>query len=157
NIRFRRAIGRVKLMVASSAKRIAASAVAAFLLAAPPALAQQSPVAEVAAYQGPDRQQRLVEGAKKEKELTFYSSIPPQDVAALVAGFTKQYGIKVKVGRRDSEVFLQRVLSEARARRFEADIVAGAPSALEPLYRENLLQEVKSPALAEISPQAIPA
>src|SRR5262249_742502 len=79
-MRFRRAMGRVKLMVASSAKRIAASAVAAFLLAAPPALAQQSPVAEVAAYQGPDRQQRLVEGAKKEKELTFYSSIPPQDI-----------------------------------------------------------------------------
>src|SRR6516165_3951323 len=136
---------------------LAASAIAAALLAAPPAFAQQSAVAEVAAYQGPDRQQRLVEGAKKEKELTFYSSIPPQDIAALVAGFDKQYGIKVKVWRSDSEGFLQRVLSEARARRFEADIVAGAASALEPLYRENLLQEVKSPALAEISPQAIPA
>jgi len=129
---------------------------AALLLAAPAAFAQQASVAEIAAYQGPDRQQRLLEGAKKEKELTFYSSIPPQDIAALVAGFDKQYGLKVKVWRSDSESFLQRVLSEARARRFEVDIVAGAASALEPLYRENLLQEVKSPSLADIIPQAIP-
>jgi iron(III) transport system substrate-binding protein len=141
---------------ASSAPKLAALAVAAVLLAAPPAPAQQSSVAEIAAYQGPDRQQRLLEGAKKEKELTFYSSVPPADIAALVAGFDKQYGIKVKVWRSDSEGFLQRVLSEARARRFEVDIAAGAASALEPLYRENLLQEVKSPALADIIPQAIP-
>ena len=33
-------------------------------------------VAEVAEYQGADREHRLVEGAKKEKELTLYSSIP---------------------------------------------------------------------------------
>jgi len=33
--------------------------------------------------------------------------------------------------------------------------MAGSSSALEPLYRENLLQEVKSPKLAGIIPQAI--
>src|SRR3984893_7703155 len=142
---------------ASSAPKLAALAVAAVLLAAPPALAQQGSVAEIAAYQGPDRQQRLLEGAKKEKELTFYSSVPPADIAALVAGFDKQYGIKVKVWRSDSEGFLQRVLSEARARRFDVDIMAGARSGLQPLYRENLLQAVKSPYLADVVPEAIPA
>jgi iron(III) transport system substrate-binding protein len=35
--------------------------------------------------------------------------------------------------------------------------MAGASSALEPLYRENLLQEVKSPYLADVVPEAIPA
>src|ERR1700751_6000382 len=128
---------------------------ASILLAGSGALAQSSKVADIAGYQGADRQQRLIEGAKREKELTFYSSIPPDDIAALVAPFDKKYGVKVKVWRADSEGFLQRILSEARARRFEVDVMAGSSSALEPLYRENLLQEVKSPNLSGVIPQAI--
>jgi iron(III) transport system substrate-binding protein len=120
-----------------------------------PASAQANRVAEIANYQGADREQRLIEGAKKEKELTFYSSIPPEDISVLAAAFDKKYGVKVKVWRADSEGFLQRILSEARARRFEVDVMAGSSSALEPLYRENLLQEAKSPYLADIIPQAI--
>jgi iron(III) transport system substrate-binding protein len=133
----------------------AGAAAAALLLAGPCALAQPNRVPELAAYEGADRQQRLVEGAKREKELTFYSSIPPEDISALVSAFDKKYGVKVKVWRADSEGFLQRILSEARARRFEVDVMAGSSSALEPLYRENLLAEVKSPYLADIIPQAI--
>jgi iron(III) transport system substrate-binding protein len=134
---------------------LCAAAAAAFFLAGPYALAQSSRVADIAAYQGADRQQRLVEGAKREKELTFYASIPPEDISALVSAFDKKYGVKVKVWRADSEGFLQRILSEARARRFEVDVMAGSSSALEPLYRENLLAEVKSPYLADIMPEAI--
>jgi iron(III) transport system substrate-binding protein len=130
-------------------------AAAVFVLLSSAALAQQGRLAEIAAYQGPDRQQRLIEGAKREKELTFYSSIPPADIAVLVGAFDKKYGIKVKVWRADSEGFLQRILSEARARRFEVDVMAGSSSALEPLYRENLLQEVKSSAFADVIEQAI--
>src|SRR4029434_9475240 len=114
------------------------------LLLAAPALAQVSGVAEIASYQGADREQRLIEGAKREKELTFYSSIPPEDIAALVSAFDKKYGVKVKVWRADSEGFLQRIVGEARGARFGAEVMAGSSSALEPLYRENLLQEVKS-------------
>jgi ABC-type Fe3+ transport system substrate-binding protein len=139
--------------------RVSLLVIATLLLAATvpgrPALAQASRVVEVAAYEGADREQRLIEGAKKEKELTFYSSIPPDDIAALVAAFDKKYGIKVRVWRADSEGFLQRIVSEARARRFEVDVMAGSSSALEPLYRENLLQPVKSPNLADVIPAAI--
>src|SRR5207237_10297495 len=124
----------------------------ALLLAVPAALAQASRVAEIAGYQGADREQRLIEGAKREKEITFYASIPPEDIAVLAAAFDKKYGVKVKVWRADSEGILQRIISEARARRFEVDVVAGSSSALEPLFRENLLQEVKSPHLAGIIP-----
>jgi iron(III) transport system substrate-binding protein len=119
------------------------------------AFAQTSRVAEIAAYQGADREQRLIEGAKREKELTFYGSIPTDDITVLATAFDKKYGVKVKVWRADSEGFLQRILGEARARRFEVDIMAGSTSALEPLYRENLLQEVNSPNLADIIPEAI--
>src|SRR5258708_37244308 len=95
---------------------LCAAAAAAFFLAGPGALAQSGRVAEVATYQGADRQQRLIEGAKREKELTFYSCIPPEDISALVSAFDKKYGVKVKVWRADSAGFLQRILSEARAR-----------------------------------------
>jgi iron(III) transport system substrate-binding protein len=134
---------------------LCAAAAAASFLAGPCALAQSSRVAEVAAYQGADRQQRLVEGARREKELTFYSSLPPEDISALVSVFDRKYGIKVKVWRADSESFLQRILSESRARRFEVDVMEGSSSALEPLFRENLLTEVTSPYLADIMPGAI--
>ena len=135
-------------------------AVLAIALIVPPALdqaarAQGSGVAEIAPYEGADRERRLIEGAKKEKELTFYSSIPTDDISALVAAFDKRYGVKVKVWRADSEGFLQRIMREAKARRFEVDIMAGSTSALEPLHRENLLQEVKSPNFADLIPEAI--
>ena len=132
-----------------------AALLAGLLLAVPSAFAQTSPVAEIARYEGADREQRLIEGAKREKELTFYSSIPAEDIAVLVTAFDKKYGVKVKVWRADSESLLQRVTDEAKARRYEVDIVAGASSALESLYRENLLQEVKSPYFADIIAEAI--
>src|SRR3954463_804411 len=120
-----------------------------------PALAQSSSLAEIAAYQGADRQQRLVDGAKKEGELMFYSSIPVEDLAVLTAAFDKKYGVKVKVWRADSEGFLQRIVNEAKAKRYEVDVMAGSSSALEPLHREKLLQEVKSPYLADLIPESI--
>jgi iron(III) transport system substrate-binding protein len=132
-----------------------AAIVAAALVLAMPALAQPNRVGEIATYPGADREQRLLEGARKEKELTFYSSIPPEDVAVLAAAFDRKYGVKVRIWRADSESVLQRVLSEAKARRFEVDVISAASTALEPLARENLLQEVRSPALSDLVPEAL--
>ncbi len=63
-------------------------------------------LSDIASYEGPDREKRLIEGAKKEGELMFYSSIPVEDIAALTAAFDKKYGVKVKVWRADSEGLL---------------------------------------------------
>src|SRR6201991_4436931 len=93
------------------------------LVSAAPAGAQGSRLPEIAAYEGPDREKRLVEGAKKEGELMFYSSIPVEDLAVLTAAFDKKYGIKVKVWRADSEGILQRVVNESKARRYEVDVM----------------------------------
>jgi iron(III) transport system substrate-binding protein len=128
---------------------------AGFFAASVPALSQTNRAAEIASYQGADRQQRLVEGAKREGELMFYASIPVEDIAALGAAFEKTYGVKVKVWRADSEGFLQRIVNESKGKRYDVDVMSGSSSALEPLYRENLLQEVKSPWLADLIPQSI--
>ena len=115
----------------------------------------QNQAVEVARYHGPDREKRLVEGAKKEGELMFYGSIPVADMAILVEAFTMKYGIKVKAWRGDSEAMMARVINEAKARRYEVGVMVASSSALEPLSREKLLTEVKSPLLADLVPGAV--
>lgn len=110
---------------------------------------------KIALLQGADRQQRLTEGAKKEGELTFYTSAPVDDMAVLTEAFEKKYGVKVKLWRAGSEKVLQRAVTEARAGRFDVDIIDTNGPEMEGLHREKLLQEVKSPYLADLIPQAI--
>ena len=113
--------------------------------------------AAIATYQGPDRLQRLIEGAKKEGEVSVYNSAPVDDMKVFAAAFEKKYGVKVKVWRASSENIVQRAVTEARAGRFEMDVAETNSPEMEALSREKLLQEVKSPYLKELIPQAIPS
>lgn len=131
----------------------------AVLTGAAPAPAQtkaDSPSAGIALYQGADRTQRLIEGAKKEGALAIYTSATTGDMGAVTAAFEKKYGIKVSVWRAGSEAILQRAVTEARGRRYEVDIFETNGPELEAMHREQILQEVKSPYLADLIPQAIP-
>ena len=59
---------------------------AAALAAAGLAQAQSKPTtADLGAYAGSDREQKLAEGAKKEGELNIYTSAQSDDMGALVA------------------------------------------------------------------------
>lgn len=110
---------------------------------------------EIATYQGSDRHERLVEAAKREGELTVYHAYP--QLANVMAAFTKKYGIKIKSWRSGSESILQRVASEARARKYDVDIVQNNAPENEAAHREKLLQEVGSPFLKDLMPAASPA
>ncbi len=124
-----------------------------------PVLAQDTPkmaaARELALYQGPARQERLLEAAKKEGELLVYHAYP--QLTIMMAAFTKKYGIKVNAWRAGSEAILQRLTTEARGGRFEVDIVQNNAPENEAAHRERLLQEVRSPYLADLIPQALPA
>jgi iron(III) transport system substrate-binding protein len=109
---------------------------------------------DFATYQGADRNDLLVAAAQKEGEVSVYQAYPALSVVE--AAFTKKYGIKVKSWRADSETILQRVVTEARGQRYEVDVVQNNAPEQEALHREKLLQEVKSPFLADIMPEAIP-
>jgi iron(III) transport system substrate-binding protein len=111
--------------------------------------------AEAAMYQGADRQQRLLEGALKEGEVSVYDVYPA--LAKVLDAFSKKYGIKVKVWRSGSEGVLQRVITEAKGGHFDVDIVQNNSPENEAAYREKLLQEVKTPYFADLIPQALPA
>ncbi|HZZ91516.1 MAG TPA: extracellular solute-binding protein [Usitatibacter sp.] len=118
-----------------------------------PAAAQD--IAQISAYSGPDRTQKLLEGAKKEGTLTIYTSAQTNDIGALVEPFEKKYGIKVSVWRSSSENVLQRIVTEARGNRFTADVVETNGPELEAISREKLFAPVKSPYQADLIPQAL--
>lgn len=114
-------------------------------------------IREIALYQGEDRQQRLLAGARKEGALTLYTSVNKlQHDSPIVKAFQEKYGIKVTVWRAGSEKLLQRVVTEAQAKRFDVDLVTFTGSGLESLHREKLLQEIRSPNFSELIPAALP-
>src|SRR5262245_23458402 len=121
-------------------------------LATPAALAQS----DIASYQGADRTQRLVEGAKKEGTLTLYTSATVDDMAALTSAFEKKYGIKVNVWRASSENIIQRASTGRGANRSDVDVFGTDGVAMEAVHREKLLQTVSSPYLKDLIPAAIP-
>ena len=124
------------------------------LVGAPlPALAQS--VADLASLSGPDRTQKLIEGAKKEGTVSIYTSITTEDMNVLVPPFEKKYGIKVRFWRASNEDILQRAVVESRGGRFDADLFETDGSGMEGLRRENLLQPVQSPVFSELLPQAL--
>jgi len=113
--------------------------------------------ADPALYQGPDREARLLEGARKEGTLNLYTSLTVEDMAALNSAFESRYGVKVRMWRAAADKVLQRVLAEARAGRHEVDVVEASSPALESLHREGLLHPVHSPHHADLIEAAVPA
>jgi iron(III) transport system substrate-binding protein len=130
------------------------------LVAAGPVSAQTkaaTTAAELALYEGPDRDQRLLEGARREGTLNLYTSLPVDDITELNNAFEKRTGVKVRTWRAASEKVVQRAVAEARASRFEVDVIECGAVALEILHRERLLQAVRSPHHADLMPPAVPA
>ncbi len=95
--------------------------------------------------EGAGRSARLVANAKREGALSLYASMAEKDLIRLVSEFERRYTIKVKVWRSGKNNVLRRAVTEARAGRFEADVVHNPSPEMELLHRERLLQEVRSP------------
>src|SRR3981189_1781749 len=112
--------------------------------------------ADIATYQGADRSQKILEGAKKEGTLTIYSSATVEDMTALTTAFTKKYSVKTQVWRASSENIIQRASTEARGGRFDVDVFETDGVAMEAMHREKLLQVVKAPVLSDLIPAAVP-
>jgi iron(III) transport system substrate-binding protein len=126
-------------------------------LGAGPALAQPAaPDADSPAlYQGADRGARLIANARREGSLSLYASLAEKDLRRLVAEFERRYGIKVNVWRSGKNRVLQRAVTEARAGRFEVDVVHNPSPEMELLHRERLLQPVRSPYQEQLIPEAV--
>ncbi|HKA47194.1 MAG TPA: ABC transporter substrate-binding protein [Methyloceanibacter sp.] len=122
---------------------------------ASPALAQTSTLADIAAYHGPDRMARLIEGAKKEGVVSVYGSSVAEDMKPVSDAFKSKFGIDFQYWRASSENLVQRTVAENRAGRCLVDGFATVAAELEALHREKLLQAVKTPLTAGLMPQAL--
>lgn len=107
-------------------------------------------VADIALYQGRDREKLLVEGARREAQVFFYNS--NTWLSTVAEEFEKKYPfIKVSVWRSDSKNIVKRVMEEYASGRFLADVVETTDASLDILRRKGIFQEYYSPESAAYS------
>jgi iron(III) transport system substrate-binding protein len=107
-------------------------------------------------YRGADRDARLVERARQEGTVVLYTSLAPTESKPLAEAFEKKYGVKVELWRALSDKVVQRVITEAQAKRYSVDVVETNGPEMEMLARERLLAEFHSPYIADLPAAAIP-
>ena len=128
------------------------------LLAAPAAARTQaiSPHRRLYMLEGADRQARILAGARREGLVAIYTSLNTQDSVPLTAAFEKKYGVRTELWRASSERVLQRAVAEAGAGRFACDVIETNGPEMEAMYREQLLDEFRSPHFSDLPPAAFP-
>jgi iron(III) transport system substrate-binding protein len=107
-------------------------------------------------YQGPDREAKLLEGARKEGQVSIYTSLNTRDSGPITQAFEKKYGVKTQLWRSSSEKVVQRAVTEARAGRHLSDVFETNGPEMEALYREKLMEEFTSPHFKDLPPAAFP-
>src|SRR3954468_14028999 len=127
------------------------------LAVAPAALAQRVDPSTVYLYKGADRDQRLLEAARKEGTLTFYTSMQTPESGPLSQAFEKKYGIKIQLWRAGSEQVVQRAITEARGGRNAMDFVETNAPEIEALGREQVVAEFFTPYAGDLPDWAVPA
>ena len=112
-------------------------------------------IVELAAYNKPDREKVLYDGAKKEGRLMWYTSLtggPNTDAPKVFAA--KYPGVQLEVYRGASEAIIQRVLQEAQAKRFLVDTIETTFPVLKVMQEYKLLAPYFSPHLAKYPDEA---
>ena len=112
-------------------------------------------IAELAAYNKPDREKILYDGAKKEGKLMWYTSLtggPNTDVPKV---FESKYpGVQVEVYRGDSDALISRIVQEAQAKRYIVDSIETTFPILKVMQEYKLLAPYFSPHLAQYPDEA---
>lgn len=91
-----------------------------------------------------DHTARLIEGAKNEKKLVLYTSIPLPEAKLYTDTFQKKYPfVQAEIFRASGETTLNRILTETRAGRWEFDVVS--ITQMDTLAQQKLLSPYISP------------
>jgi len=95
---------------------------------------------------------RLVEGAKKEGELVWYTVMGISDAKLMLDAFKKKYPfVRTQLFRANGERTLNRVMTETRAGQWRFDLVAVSETAI--LVRNKLLSRYVSPEATAYIPE----
>jgi iron(III) transport system substrate-binding protein len=97
-------------------------------------------VAELAAYNKPDREKVLYEGAKREGKLMWYTSLTGGPNTDAPKVFEAKYpGVAMEVYRGDSDALISRITQEAQAKRYIVDTIETTFPILKVLQELKLL------------------
>ncbi len=122
------------------------------LLASTPALGQMakpSSLSDLASYTGADRERVLIEGAKREGKVSWYTTLAAKQNKQIAQSFEAKYpGVKVDIYRSGSGDLMERVLNEAKARRHLADAIETTLPGLMTFRDNQILMPYTSPRLA---------
>ena len=125
-------------------------------IAAPisPAIAAPATVAEIAQYDGADRQQVLEAGARREGVILIYATGTQAD--PLYEAFGKKYPfIKVEAYKADSPSVTRRMMEEYSANRPQADAIDLSVAGLRQMAEAGVLQPYRTPEHRQFTPAAI--
>jgi len=101
---------------------------------------------ELAKLSGEKRQKALITESKAEAKVVFYANISTDHLEILRQDFEKRYpGIKLEIWRGSGERTSNRILTEARAGKFDADVIGPGNEYLPTLMKAGLVGRYNSP------------
>jgi len=113
-----------------------------------------STVAEIAVYNGPDREQLLVAGAKKEGKIVWYTALAGGSYKDLARAFEAKYGVPVESYRGASRDLIAKVLAESQAKKYLMDVAESSPPLLMLMRAMKRLTPFTVPHLAKFTSDA---
>ena len=116
--------------------------------------ARFSTLEELAVYNGPDRVSLLVNGAKNEGKVVWYTAMAGGSYKDLARAFEAKYGIAVEAYRGASRDLIAKMLAETQAKKYLVDIVESSPPLLMLMRAMNRLTPFSLPHLAKFAPDA---
>jgi iron(III) transport system substrate-binding protein len=107
-----------------------------------------SSAADLASYTGSDRERLLLDGAKREAKVVWYTTLAAEQNKQIAGAFEAKYpAVKVETFRTGSSALAQRLLTEAKAKRHIADAIETTLPGLLTFRDNQLLLPYTSPHL----------
>jgi len=120
--------------------------VAVLLVALSATISLGKTIEELAMYKGPDYEQMLLEGAKKEGKVVWYTSLSGKSYKTIEAKFAEKYpDVKIEVYRAGSKDIAAKVLGEAQARKYLVDATETTPGIMMLFKAKNIIRPYTNP------------
>ena len=110
-------------------------------------------IAPLVAWAQTSPDQKIVDAAKKEGELVYYTTMTLDQSKVVVDRFQKKYGIKATLFRTGGGPLLNKIFTEARGGRYDWDVVVGRGEMVLPLIERKLVASYRSPETKMIEEQ----
>lgn len=107
-------------------------------------------IEQLAAYNKPDREKVLYDGAKSEGKITWYTSLAGESYKQLAAAFETKYpGVKVESYRATRQEMSARITAESQAQRYIVDTIETTIPLLKLLKENSMLVPYYFPTQAK--------